>query len=599
MRRVARADLMLLVTVCLWGFNVTVTKYVLTHGFRPLAYSAVRYGGAALLFCTLTYRLEGTLRVRRRDLPLLLVAAAFGVWLNQLTFMYAVKLTTATTVGLVLGTIPIFTALIARVLGIELLSRRFWVASAVSFGGVALVAAGSGGGLSGDVGGDLLAIATSATWAAYSVAIAPLMRRYSPYQISAFVLVAGWIGLAGSASTQLDSQDWGAVGWLGWLSLAFAVLGPLVLTNVLWFTAIDEVGPSRATLVSNLQPFVAAIFALAILSERITALQVLGGVAIGVGIVLSREGRRPRAAEPVVEEERLLATTVTVPLYGKLGDVYGRRPLFFVAIGLFLVGSALCGAAWGMPELIVFRAIQGFGAGGLFPLSLAVVGSIIPPRDRGRYQGLIGGVFAAASIAGPAVGGFLVDNASWRWVFYVNLPVGGLALLVVYLTMPKRAPRREHSIDWAGAAALAAGTTGLLLGLVWGGRQYAWTSGHVVGALAAAAVALALFARLERRARETILPFDLLRNRTVWASIVCVALVGMAMFGTIAFVPLFVQGVIGTSATSSGVVLTPLMLGAVTTSILSGQWVSRTGRYRPNALLGPVILAAGMLLLWR
>src|SRR5919205_1804911 len=296
----------------------------------------------------------------------------------------------------------------------------------------------------------------------------------------------------------------------------------------------------------------------------------------------------------------LLASTVTVPLYGKLGDAHGRRPLFFVAIGLFLAGSALCGAAWGMPELIVFRALQGFGAGGLFPLSLAVVGSIIPPRDRGRYQGLIGGVFAAASIAGPAVGGFLVDNASWRWVFYVNLPVGGLALLVIYLTMPKRAaPRREHSIDWAGAAALAAGTTGLLLGLVWGGREYAWSSGHVVGALAGAGVALAAFAWVERRAREPILPFDLLRNQTVWASIVCVALVGMAMFGTIAFVPLFVQGVIGTSATSSGVVLTPLMLGAVTTSVLSGQWVSRSGRYRPNALVGPIILTCGMVLLWR
>ncbi|TMK93366.1 MAG: MFS transporter [Actinobacteria bacterium] len=295
----------------------------------------------------------------------------------------------------------------------------------------------------------------------------------------------------------------------------------------------------------------------------------------------------------------LLATTVTVPLYGKLGDVYGRRPLFFVAIGLFLAGSALCGLSWGMPELIVFRAIQGFGAGGLFPLSLAVVGSIVPPRDRGRYQGLIGGVFAAASIAGPAVGGFIVDHASWRWVFYVNLPVGGLALFVIYLTMPKRAPRREHAIDWLGAALLAAGTTALLLGLVWGGRQYAWSSGHVLGALLASVVALAFFARVELRAPETILPFELLRNKTVAASIVCVALVGMAMLGTIAFVPLFVQGVIGTSATSSGVVLTPFMLGAVGTSIVSGQLVSRIGRYRPNTIIGPIVLGIGMFLLYR
>jgi drug/metabolite transporter (DMT)-like permease len=297
----ATADLMLLVTVCLWGFNVTVTKYVLTHGFHPLAYSVVRYGGAALLFAALTYRLEGSLSVRRRDLPLLVLAAAFGIWLNQLSFMYAVKLTTATTVGLTLGTIPIFTALIARAFGIERLSPAFWAASAVSFGGVALVAAGSGGGLSGDLAGDLLAVATAATWAAYSVIVAPLMRSYSPYQISAFVLVVGWIPLALTGAGQLGSQDWGGVGWLAWTCLGFALLGPLVLTNILWFTAIDRVGPSRATLFANLQPFVAAVFALAILSEQITPLQIVGGLAIGVGIVLSRT-ERPRV-QPVLEEE--------------------------------------------------------------------------------------------------------------------------------------------------------------------------------------------------------------------------------------------------------------------------------------------------------
>jgi drug/metabolite transporter (DMT)-like permease len=301
MRRFATADVMLLVTVCLWGFNVTVTKYVLTHGFQPLAYSVVRYGGAALLFAGLTYRLEGSLSMRQRDLPLLVLAAAFGIWLNQLSFMYAVKLTTATTVGLILGTIPIFTALIARVFGVERLSPTFWAASAVSFGGVALVAAGSGGGLSGDLAGDLLAVATSATWAAYSVMVAPLMRSYSPFQISAFVLVIGWIPLAASGGGQLGSQDWSSLGWLPWLCLGFALLGPLVLTNILWFTAIDQVGPSRATLFANLQPFVAAIFALAILSERITTLQIVGGLAIGLGIVLSRL-QRPRA-EPLPEEE--------------------------------------------------------------------------------------------------------------------------------------------------------------------------------------------------------------------------------------------------------------------------------------------------------
>jgi EmrB/QacA subfamily drug resistance transporter len=295
----------------------------------------------------------------------------------------------------------------------------------------------------------------------------------------------------------------------------------------------------------------------------------------------------------------MLTSTVTVPLYGKLGDVYGRKNLFLIAIVMFLLGSALCGAAQSMTQLVVFRALQGIGAGGLFPLSLAVIGNIVPPRDRGRWQGLIGAVFAASSIVGPALGGFIVDNTTWRWVFFVNLPVGGLALAVITLTMPRRAPLTRHSIDWLGAGVLAAGTASLLLGLVWGGRRYDWSSGHVLLALAAAAVLLAAFAVVEHRAAEPILPFDVLRNPIVAGSVACMALVGMAMFGTISYVPLFVQGVIGTSATSSGVVLTPMILGAVVTSILTGQLVSRTGRYRWNAVLGPVVLTIGMLLLWR
>ena len=292
---------MLSVTVILWGLNFTVTKYVLTHGFKPLAYSPIRYGGAALLFGALTLRREGSLKVGRRSIPLLVAAAAVGILLNQLAYMYAVKLTTATTVALILGITPIFTALFASAIGLERLSGTFWIASLISFSGVALVAVGSGGGLSGNLAGDLLGVATAATWAAYSVLVAPLMRDYSPFRISAIVLVLGWIPLAAIGSHQLASQDYAALPALTWICLGYALLGPLVITNVLWFTAIGRVGPSRATLFANIQPFIGAVFALLILSEPLTALQGLGAVAIAVGIALPRLRRRRPAvvAEPV------------------------------------------------------------------------------------------------------------------------------------------------------------------------------------------------------------------------------------------------------------------------------------------------------------
>ena len=292
-----------------------------------------------------------------------------------------------------------------------------------------------------------------------------------------------------------------------------------------------------------------------------------------------------------------LASTVTIPLYGKLGDIYGRRRLFLVSIAVFLVGTVLCGIAQSITQLIVFRAVQGLGAGGLFAIAMATVGEIVPARDRGRYHGLFGATFALASIAGPPLGGFIVDNLSWRWIFFVNLPVGLFALVVAGLTMPPPTTRRAHRVDYLGAALLMAGTTALMLGLVWGGRTYPWLSSEVLGALAIAFALLVAFAVVERRVAEPILPFDLLRRRAVAAGVLAITFAAMAMFGTITYVPLFVQGVIGSSATSSGVVLTPLMLGAVTMSILSGQWVSRTGRYRANALVGPVVLLAGLLLL--
>jgi drug/metabolite transporter (DMT)-like permease len=291
------ADLMLLGTVSLWALNFTVSKYILDEGFRPLAYSAVRYGCAALIFVAITLVWERSLRIGRRH-ALLMAACTALLFANQLSFVYALKFTTATTVALLFGTLPIFTAILASGWGVERLSVRFWTAALLSFAGVALVAVGSGGGLSANLKGDALAVAGAVTWAGYSVAIAPLMRRYSPFRLSALFLAAVTLPLALVGSQQLGAQsfDFGALVWLGF---AFAVLGPLVTTNFLWFTAIDRVGPSRASLFANLQPFLAAIIALLLLSEHITTLEVVGGLAIGGGIVLA--SRRGPAPEPPAE----------------------------------------------------------------------------------------------------------------------------------------------------------------------------------------------------------------------------------------------------------------------------------------------------------
>ncbi len=284
---------MLLATVVIWALNITVTKYVLTHGFLPLAYSSVRYGAAALLFAGMTFALERSFRIGGRRSLLLVGAAIVFLYANQLAFVYAIKLTTATTAALILGATPIFTALVSSVVGLERLSRRFWLAAAVTSGGVALVALGSGGGVSGSIAGDLIAVGMAASWALYSVVITPLMRIYSPYRISTIVLVLMWIPLGLTGLGQLHRQSYGGLGWLTWLCLVYAIVGPLTLTNVLWFKSIDRVGPARASLVANLQPFVAAIFALLLLSEKLTTLEVAGGFAIGGGILIERRRAAP------------------------------------------------------------------------------------------------------------------------------------------------------------------------------------------------------------------------------------------------------------------------------------------------------------------
>jgi len=285
---------MLLTTVVLWALNLSVTKYILEHGLQPLSYATVRYALAGLIFVALTLAAERTLRIKRRHVGVLAFAAV-TLWLNQLSFVLALDATTASTIGLLLGAIPIFAALLGVVLGRERLTRRFWLAAAISLAGVVLVAVGSGSDVSGGYEGILLGLATGATWAAYSVAVAPLMAVYSPSRVSAVVLPLAWILIALVGIPQTSDQDW-ALGWQVWALLVFATIGPLVLTNVFWFRSIHRIGPARATLAANLQPFVAAVLAVILLSEPLGLLQVLGGVLIAAGILVARRRAAPAKA---------------------------------------------------------------------------------------------------------------------------------------------------------------------------------------------------------------------------------------------------------------------------------------------------------------
>jgi drug/metabolite transporter (DMT)-like permease len=287
------ADVLLLATVLCWSFNFTVVKYALTHGWEPLAYSSLRFAIGAAIFSAFTFGREHTLRVDRGDVRFMIVVAALGIWLNQLTFTYAVRLTTAATVALMFGTLPIFVALVAQAFRLERLHARHWLATVVSFLGVALVAAGASGGLSGDLGGILLGLGAALTWASYSVAMGPLMQRYSPYRISAFMLLVGSIPLLVSALRQLVAQDWQGLSALAWACFLYSLFFSLVFTNIWWFEAIDRIGAARASLYANLNPFLGAFFALAVLSEEMGLLQFIGGAVIGAGILLARQARAP------------------------------------------------------------------------------------------------------------------------------------------------------------------------------------------------------------------------------------------------------------------------------------------------------------------
>ena len=293
----------------------------------------------------------------------------------------------------------------------------------------------------------------------------------------------------------------------------------------------------------------------------------------------------------------LLAATIAGPLYGKLGDLYGRKPILQTSIVIFLVGSALCGLSQSMFQLIAFRTIQGLGAGGLMVVTLAVVGDVIAPSERGKYQGYFGGVFGVSTVIGPLLGGFFVDNLSWRWIFYVNLPVGAAALAMIAVAFHARTERRRHAMDYLGAALLAGTLASVVLFTSLGGTTWSWSSPPILGLIVLSIVLLPLFVLVESRAAEPIMPLSLFRNRTFSVTSAVGFIIGFALFGAVTYLPLYLQVTKGSSPTVSGLQLTPLMAGVLVSSIMSGQVISRVGRYRVFPIVGTAVTAVAMVLL--
>lgn len=282
----------------------------------------------------------------------------------------------------------------------------------------------------------------------------------------------------------------------------------------------------------------------------------------------------------------MLTSTASTLIYGKLSDMYGRKPLFFVAISIFVLGSMLCGAAQSMTHLILFRGLQGLGAGGLMVLAQTTVADLIPPRERGKYQGLFGAVFATCSVAGPLLGGVITDALSWRWIFFVNLPVGAVALTLIGIGLRHRNRAVTHRIDYLGAGLITGGTTSLLLLLSWGGSLYAWTSPLIVALALAATLLYTLLILHERRAEEPVLPLRLFRNQVFVVSVSVMALTSMALFGSLVFMPLYFQLVLGAGPSKAGLMMAPMMGGVIFSSILGGRLISMFGRYKVFPVFG-------------
>ena len=359
-------------------------------------------------------------------------------------------------------------------------------------------------------------------------------------------------------------------------------------------TAVATRSPEAVAAPSGVNRGVLAVFAGLMLGSLIASLNMTLVAPALPTIVAELGGLADYTWIPI---SAMLASTIVVPVAGKLSDIYGRKPLYMTGVLVFALGSLLSGLAPNFWFLVFARFVQGAGMGFLMPLSQAIIGDIISPRERGRYQGMMGASFGLASIIGPAAGGYITQYYSWRWLFFVNLPFAALTLLVVALYMHVPNEKRRHSIDVAGSVTLSLGIAAVLLATVWGGSQYPWSSWQIVGLYAAGTALLIAFAWFETRAAEPVLPLRLWKSSIFTFSNIASIGVAMAMFGSIYFLPVFVQGVTGNSVTNSGAILVPMLVAMIVTSVGSGQIISHTGRYKAIVVTGMVLMLTGFGLL--